>query len=209
MNFINKFKIVNGNQFGVIANHNTSDAFLTFFDNAYGTISNNDVLLVIFLDFSGAFDTVDHQIWLKKLDLYGFRGTSLQWIRSSLMNRKQFVNINSERSSTCVVHICVPQGSTLGPLLLISYISDFRNSLTHLKSIHPADDTTLYKQLNPSVDHTVLINTELANVQEWIDVSKLSSNVQKNNYKVISKRTRPDNLNIMLSGQNIEKGMQS
>ena len=176
MNFINKFKIINRNQFGFIANHNTSDALLEFLDNAYDAINNNDVLLAIFLDFSKAFDTVDHQILLEKLEFYGFRGTSLQWIRSFLMNRKQFVDINSERSPTCEVNIGVPQGSTLGPLLFILYINDFRNSLTHLKSIHFADDTTLYKQMNPSVDHAVLINTELANVQEWINVNKLSLN---------------------------------
>ena len=102
-------------------------------------------------------------------------------MRSFLKNRKQFVEINSERSSTRGVNIGVPQRSTLGPLLFILYMNEFRNSLTHLKSIHTAHDTYPYKQLNPYVDHAVLNNAELANVQEWINVIKLSLNVQETN----------------------------
>ena len=203
MNFISKFKLLNRNQFGFIASHNTADALLEFLDNAYDAINSNEVLLAIFLDFSKAFDTVDHQILLKKLEFYGFRGTSLQWIRSFLMNRKQFVEINSERSTSCDVNIGVPQGSTLGPLLFLLYINDFKNSLTHLKSIHFADDTTLYKQINLSVDHSNLINAELTNIQEWINVNKLSLNVQKSNYMIISNRARTNNLNLKLGGENI------
>jgi len=202
MKISNKFEKINGNQFGFIANHNASDALLEFLIIAHDAVNNNDVLLAILLEYSKAFDTVDNQILL---EFYGIRGTSLQLIRSLLMNGKQFVDINSERSSTCVINIGVPQGSTSGPLLFILYMNDFRNSLTHLKSIHFADDTTLYKQLNPSVDHAVLINAELANVQEWISVNKLSLNVQKNNYMVISSRTRSDNLKIILSEQSIER----
>ena len=69
-----------------------------------------------------------------------------------------------------------------------------------LKSIHFADDTTLYLDINPSNDHTSMINSELAQVQTWINANKLSLNVQKTNYMVISKRNQIENINISLSG---------
>ena len=111
--------------------------------------------------------------------LYGFRGKSLDWLRSFLSNRSQFVEINQQRSCSLDVKIGVPQGSTLGPLLFIMYINDLNKSLTMLKSIQFADDTTLYLDINPSIDHTTMINSELAQVQTWIKANKMSLNVQK------------------------------
>ena len=204
-NFIDKFNLIGRNQFGFLAGHNTSDALLEFLDKAYDAINQNKVLLAIFLDFSKAFDTVDHEILLKKLDFYGFRGTSLQWIRSFLNNRTQFVEINQNRSSVSRLNVGVPQGSTLGPLLFLLYINDLSKSLTQLKSIHFADDTTLYLDMKPSIDHTLLINTELTRVQSWINANKLSLNVQKTNYMIISNRMGHDDLNICLNGQSIER----
>ena len=95
----------------------------------------------------------------------GFRGKSLDWLRSFLSNRSQFVEINQQRSCSLDINIGVPQGSTLGPLLFILYINDLNKSLTMLKSIHFADDTTLYLDINPSNNHTSMINSELAQVE--------------------------------------------
>ena len=67
--FKNRFNLLNSNQFGSIAGQNTSDAITKFLDNACDIINKNRVLLTIFLDFSKAFDTVDHEILLKKLYL--------------------------------------------------------------------------------------------------------------------------------------------
>ena len=72
-----------------------------------------------------------------------------------------------------------------------------------LKSIHFADDTTLYLDINPSTDYTSLIKSELARVQTWIRTNKLSLNIQKTNYMIISSRKHIENINISLSGQPI------
>ena len=104
---------------------------------------------------------------------------SLDWLRSFLSNRSQFVEIYQQRSCSLDVKIGIPKSSTLGPLLFIMHINDFNKSLRILKSIHFAEDTTLYLDINPSNDHTTLINFELAQVQTWINANKFSLNVKK------------------------------
>ena len=82
MCFISRFNLLNTNQFGFLAGQNTLDSLTEFLDKAYDAINQNRVLLTVFLDFSKAFDTVDHEILLKKLYFYGFRGKFLDWLRS-------------------------------------------------------------------------------------------------------------------------------
>ena len=115
----------------------------------------------------------DHEILLKKLYYYGFR------------EKSQFVEIKQQRSFSFDVKIGVPQGCTLGPLLFILYINDLNKSLSMPKSIHFADDPTLYLDINPFTVPTSLINSELAQVQMWINANKLSLNVRKTNYMII------------------------
>ena len=93
------------------------------------------------MDLEKAFDTVNHKILCEKLSYYGFRGKSNQLLSSYLENRKQYVSINGFDSETKPVARGVPQGSSLGPLLFLIYINDFRYSLSKTECGHFADDT--------------------------------------------------------------------
>ena len=144
ISFLNDCNIISNNQFGFRSNRNTTDALLEYTDNAYRTLDVNDHFLTIFIDFTKAFDTVNHDILLDKLRHIGFRGNSYNWFNSYLSNRRQYVTIDDYSSDYNDITIGVPQGSTLGPLLFIIYINDMTNCLTKLKTIHFADDTTLF-----------------------------------------------------------------
>ena len=81
------------------------------------SLEKGESVIGVFLDFSKAFDTVDHAILLCKLEHYGIRGNALSWFKSYLTDREQFVTFNGISSATKLVSCGVPQGSILGPLL--------------------------------------------------------------------------------------------
>ena len=94
-------------------------AILEFVNNIYEGFESNEYTIGIFLDLKKAFDTVNHQILIDKLNFYGIRGIPLAWLTSYLDNRQQYVIVNDYVSSNNTVACGVPQGSVLGPLLFL------------------------------------------------------------------------------------------
>ena len=90
-----------------------------------------------------AFDTVDHQILLAKLNRNGIRGVSNDWFKSYLSNHNQYVSINGYESGLAAINCVVPQGSVLGPLLFLLYINDLNQVIKFCKVHHFADGTNL------------------------------------------------------------------
>ena len=117
----------------------------------------------IYIDLSKAFDTLDHNILISKLQHYGFKGAALQLLISYLSNRKQFVQYGDTLSQKTDILMGVPQGSILGPLLFIIYINDMAHSSVLFKFIHFADDTTLITNLNNEDMRNESLNDELTN----------------------------------------------
>ena len=135
--------------------------------------------LGVFIDLQKAFDTVDHEILLTKLNHYGIRGAANDWFRSYLSNRKQFVRIEEADSITASVNIGVPQGSVLGPLLFLLYINDLHLCIKHSKTRYFADDTCLLlvgKSLKQLKKH---MNCDLKHLYSWLVANKISLNKDK------------------------------
>ena len=119
--FLEKENILFKHQFGFRKNCSTEQAILELTDNLYMKIDSNEAICSIFLDLSKAFDTVNHQILLQKLYRYGIRGGPLQWFKSCLESRTQYVEVENAKSNPLSIQYGVPQGSTLGPLLFLIY----------------------------------------------------------------------------------------
>jgi len=152
-----------------------------------------DVLLVT-LDLSAAFDTIDHEILLERLHTYvGFTGTALSWMRSYLQDRTQAVHVEGSVSEQVPLCIGVPQGSVLGPLLFLIYVLPLKELISRYAiSRHGfADDTQLYEIL-PRKDvvarHAVIRRMEhcVSDVRGWMCKNKLKLNDDKTECLVIS-----------------------
>ena len=135
-------------QFGFRECHLTSHAIII--DKITNNLDASCTTVGLFLDLSKVFDTVNHNILLSKLDYYGIRGTALEWFRSYLSNRQQFVSVSGIQSQSSTISCGVPQGSILGPLLFSIYINDFDKSSDLFSFILFADDSNLFYS-NPDV----------------------------------------------------------
>ena len=186
LKFLNEFNVLSNSQFGFRKKHSTSHALLTFIDKIANATDNQLHTVGIFLDLSKAFDTIDHDILLYKLCHYGIRGKALDWFKSYLSNRKQFVTINGQDSSLKNISCGVPQGSLLGPLLFIIYINDLPNSSDVLSFILFADDSNIFYSHRDPQFLLNKVNNEIKFVQDWIYANKLSLNINKTHYMVFS-----------------------
>ena len=140
--FLNKNVIYNL-QFGFRQQHSTSHALINITENIRKALDDVNIGCGIFADFQKAFDTVDHQILLAKLNHYGIRGVSNDWFKSYLSNRNQYVSINGYESRLAALNCAVPQGSVLAPLLFLQYINDLNQAIKFCKVHLFADDTNL------------------------------------------------------------------
>ena len=119
--FLNDNDLLYQHQYGFRKGHSTSDAVTQFMKDALLAYDKNEHTLAIFLDLSKAFDTIDHELLLKKLERYGIRGIALKWFQSYLVDRYQYVVYNGVKSDVKQVQCGVPQGSVLVPLLFLVY----------------------------------------------------------------------------------------
>ena len=157
-------------QSGFRSNHSTCTSLLKVTGDISEAMDNRLVTLLVLLDFSKAFQTVDHDILLAKLrHIFMFSTHSLSWLKSYLSDRQQCVTTANEMSRWKPINSGVPQGSVLGPLLFTMYTTDLPQNLLYLKYHMYADDLQCYISSPPAnIESTInLANKDLSNIVKW------------------------------------------
>ena len=182
--FIEDNSILYNKQFGFRTGCSTSDAVLHFVDDCVTALDNKLYTVSIFLDFSKAFDTVNREILLRKLDRLGFRGNILNFFDSYLSDRQMYVSINGHDSTIKTTNIGLPQGSVSATWLFSLYINDMHRTSNKLKFIHFADDTTVYMSGSNLTALCADVCEELNVIDDWLKANRLSLNKDKTYFMI-------------------------
>ena len=199
INFLDSNNSLYDMQYGFRSGRSCEHALLKAQHILLESLSKKQISLLLLIDFSKAFDMVEHTILLRKLEHYGIRGLALKWMTSYLNNRSQFVSLSGVNSSIKHMQYGVPQGSILGPLLFIIYINDLPNIFNRAKFILYADDANIIINGANIADIVQQLN-ELCNILPyWVISNGLALNLKKTKYMLFSRQNieLPDEFKIL------------
>ena len=179
--FISHHNVLTSQQFGFRPKRSTYMAINELYCKIAENLDQKLHTVGIFLDLSKAFDTINHDILLNKLNNYGVRGLANDWIKNYLSGRQQCVLFNNHLSHSVNISCGVPQGSILGPLLFLLYINDLPLCTKIPHFILFADDTNIIFSHENPLTLELIINKELNHISNWFKLNKLSLNIKKTN----------------------------
>ena len=181
-------RLIYKHQSGFRSLHSVVTSLMAGTNGWYLNIDRGKYAGLIFIDLKMAFDNVNHDILLKKLEKYGISGLELDWFTSYLQERKQFCKVNSTSSSIHAISCGVPLGSCLGPRLFLVYVNDLPFCLNKGKVTMYADDTAISHSSRCLSKLQDDLNQDLVNLQNWLHGNKLSLNVVKTQSLIIGSR---------------------
>ena len=202
--YFNDNNLMSEQQYGFRAQHSTELASVKLVDHIIKQMDNRyetKTPVAIFCDLSKAFDCLNFDIFLSKLEYYGVDGTPLALIKSYLSNRYQYVQFENCKSDLLEVKTGIPQGSILGPLFFSVLINDIVKSSSKLSFLMYADDTTIYFNLEdfPALNREQEINKELEKLNLWFKLNKLTLNVDKTKCMFFHKRRAVPSINLSMN----------
>lgn len=209
LDHFNNNQILISNQSGFRQQHSCETALQLTLTKIKYDIDNNKYVLAVFLDLKRAFETIDRDILLKKLQLYGIGGKVLDWFCDYLSGRAQRVSVGDSMSSDRINNFGVPQGSVLGPLLFITYINDIDLYINCEFVNLFADDTLLMCSGQSLAECVNNMNKTLENVDKYLVANKLKINVAKTKAMIFSTKYKCNNIdlnaiNLSIANENIQ-----
>ena len=203
-NFATQCKIIVPQQFGFQKGLSTELAVTNFTEKIYNALNKKEMSVALFVDLSKAFDTVNHRILLKKLEMYGVRGKALDLFTSYLSNRKHVTRIADCTSSPKPINLSVPQGTHLAPLLFLLYINDLPHISNLIEPILFADDLTISFSGREIHQIENICNSEINKIVTWTQSNRLSINYNKTFSIFISNQSSLHTPNIVLNGNTVQ-----
>ncbi|KAL5260602.1 hypothetical protein ACHWQZ_G010676 [Mnemiopsis leidyi] len=194
--FIDSSNMFSSFQSGYRKNHSCETAVTKIHNDILMMIDKKENVVLLLLDLSAAFDTINHRLLLNKLQsMYGINDVAISWLSSYLSNRSFRVTVNQKTSGECLLDIGVPQGSILGPLLFILYTKDLESIVTKFGfTIHLyADDTQIYFAFDVHSDSPDMQAIDLccSEVKKWMAANFLKLNEDKTEFIEIGPYVSP------------------
>ena len=203
-NYFNVNNLLTEQQYGFRSKHSTELASIKLVDYIIMEMDDPKTTktpTTVYLDLSKAFDTLNYDIFVSKLEYYGIIGIALALIKSYLINRFQYVQYENMTSELLEIKTGIPQGSILGPLFFSILINDLVNSSRLFSFLMYADDTTIYFNLEdfPANNREIAINKELDKV-----LSTLTLNVEKTKCMFFRKKRTPEKISLSIDNKSID-----
>ena len=203
MSFINRFDILSSCQFGFRSGRSTTQAITRLVSYILPAYHNKLYSACFFLDLRKAFDTIDHNILMQKLQHYGFRGNCYEYLKSYYTNRKQYVYLNGDESEIMSISNGVPQGSILGPLCFSIFINDLPLAVD-AETVLFADDAAFVIKSPSLPDLYSKINKLFGDLKIYLNRNRLVANASKSKLMVFSSRLTQDLPELHFDDRTIE-----
>ena len=194
-------------QSAYLKKHSTVTCLHKVVDDFCEMIDDGDMCGICFLDIEKCFDTIHHGILLQKLEYYGIQGYALQWFEQYLIYRTQCVRLGNSLSDIKPISKGVPQGSVLGPILLLLYVNDLPQHIKNEQCNMFADDTIIYSSGQSISEIQSKLQMAIDSVIPWYESNRLAVNTEKFSVMLIGKKTqiRDKNLNIYINSVQVNE----